>query len=131
MRKKLLLTVLISFAAHNFLSAQTAAADSLNKILKAHPTIDTIRVNLLNQLAKEIRRGKPKQADSVADLAISISEQLNYKKGKGNALAIKGAIYTVLMNHMAAKKAYAEGKELLSTVGDKSGESFLLRMEAN
>src|SRR5438045_4072390 len=99
MRKKIILLIITFVAGYNGLFAQTAAADSLRTLLNAHNVQDTVRVNTLNDLAKEIRRGNPKQADSLTNLAISLSDQLNFIRGKGNALAIKGASYSNIMDH--------------------------------
>ena len=131
MTKKILLLIVTFIASYNLLFSQTLAADSLRALLKAHHLQDTTRVNMLNDLGREIRRANPKQADSLTDLAISLSNQLNYTRGKGNALAIKGASYSNMMDHEAAKKAFAESKQLLESAGDKAGEAFLMRMQAN
>ena len=86
MTKKILLLIVTFIASYNLLFSQTLAADSLRALLKAHHLQDTTRVNMLNDLGREIRRANPKQADSLTDLAISLSNQLNYTRGKGNAL---------------------------------------------
>jgi signal transduction histidine kinase len=81
-------------------------------------------------LANELRRGKAKQADSVIDMALSLADKLNYLKGKGNALAVKGAIHSSMMDHQSAKTAFQQGEQILKKLDDKHGLAFLYRMRA-
>jgi signal transduction histidine kinase/tetratricopeptide (TPR) repeat protein len=129
MRKKILL-VIICIAAYSLLVAQSITADSLRTLLLKHPQKDTAQINLMIELAKEFRKINSKSGDSLADIAISLSDQLNYAKGKGNALAVKGAIYSGIMDHQSAKKAYEEAEQILKKVNDKHGLAYLFRMRA-
>src|SRR5262245_49786336 len=90
MRKKLPALLLLLLVGSSQLLSQANAGDSLNRLLLAHPKEDTEKVNIINQLSVVWRRPKPKATDSLINLAISISERLNYTKGKGNALAVRG-----------------------------------------
>jgi signal transduction histidine kinase len=130
MRKKLVLLIL-TFSVINGLLAQTLVIDSLKKILESHPQKDTNRVIALNAWAKEVRRASPKQSDSLTDLSFALSNQLNYDKGKGNALAVKAATLTALSKLEEAKKTFEEGRVYLEKAGDKAGLVYLLRMQAN
>src|SRR5512133_2789457 len=130
MRKQCCLLFILLFG-YAYMNAQTPQADSLQNLLKAHPQTDSIRVNLLIELAKEFRRPKPKQTDSLADLAFDMATRLNYAKGKGNALAIKAARYNERSDYPSAYKAFNEAKQILVSVNDKKGLIYLLRMEAN
>jgi signal transduction histidine kinase/tetratricopeptide (TPR) repeat protein len=131
MRKKLMLLIIIILSGYNLMFAQSPVADSLQALLKTHLQQDTTRVNLLNSLAKELRRSKPKQTDSILGLSLTLSNQLNYTKGKGNALAIKAVRYYDLSDYPSAYKAFEEGEQLLQSAGDKKGMTYLLRMKAN
>jgi len=130
MRKKLILFI-IAGLSYNILLAQIPAADSLRALLNAHPQNDTTKVTLLNNLAKELRRSKPKQTDSLVESALILSNQLNYTKGKGNALAIKATRYYDQSNYPLAYKTFDEGEQLLESIADKHGLAYLLRMRAN
>ena len=130
MRKKLTLLIL-TFLVISGLFAQTPVIDSLKKVLESHPQKDTIRVNTLNALAKELRRGKPTQSDSLTDLSLALSNQLNYDKGRGNALAIKAVVFMGKSKPDEANKAFEAGKVHLERAGDKAGLVYLLRMQAN
>jgi len=123
MRKKLiLLTIFIS--AYNLLFAQTPTADSLQRVLAGHPQQDTARVNMLILLARETRRNKPKQADSIIEVASSMSDKLNYLLGKGNLLTIKANRYYDQSNFPLAYKTYDEAKQVLQKVNDKRSMAY-------
>jgi two-component system, NtrC family, sensor kinase len=81
--KILLLVVLIlsSFIAYN----QNNTIDSLNKVLQIQKE-DTNKVNTLNELASiMIQRSDYSKSLEFANKALTLSETLNYKKGKGLA----------------------------------------------
>ena len=58
--------------------AQTPVVDSLKRKLSAHPQQDTGRVNLLNNLAIEIRRVDRTQMPTFVDEALKLAQKLNY-----------------------------------------------------
>jgi len=122
--------LLIGLISLNCLQAQTSAADSLKLQLDTHLQADTLRVDLLNALAREYRRSKPQVADSVINVAMALADQLNYTKGKGNALAVKAARYYDLSNFPASTKTFEEAKQLLELANDLKGLAFMLKTNA-
>src|SRR6476620_1061921 len=96
----------------HFLSAQSHDADSLKSLLTAHPQQDTIRVQLLNNLAREFSRNNPKRADSLLDVSLALSSHLNDLRGKGFALAVKGAIRHNVAEDSLAYKYFDESKQI-------------------
>jgi len=125
------LTALVLLLASCDLSvAQNPVIDSLSKLLQAHPKADTVRVDLLNQLARESRKNKPKQADSLVETALALSTQLNYQKGKGLALTIKAARYYDQAQYPVAYKTFDEARAILESVNDKKDLAYLLRINA-
>ena len=112
-------------------SAQSHDADSLKKLLTAHPQQDTLRVQLLNNLAREFSRNNPKRADSLLDVSLALSSHLNDLRGKGFALAVRGAIRHNVAEDSLAYKYYDESKQVLEQVGDKKGLAYMYRMRAN
>jgi C4-dicarboxylate-specific signal transduction histidine kinase/tetratricopeptide (TPR) repeat protein len=130
MRKKLLLSG-IAVICFNFLFAQQKAADSLRALLMAHPGADTGRVNLLFELARELRRNKPHQADSIIEQGLSMASRLNYAKGKGHLLTMKALRYYDLSDYPSSYKTFDEAKNILESIDDKKGLAYLLRMNAN
>ena len=131
MRNKLLLSIFLLFTSHHWLLAQTRAADSLQSLLRAHPAKDTVRVNLLYELAKELRRNKPKQADSIIATGLTLADELNYKDGSGRILIVKGTRYYDQSDYPSAYKTFDEARQLLEPLNDKKGLSYLFRMRAN
>lgn len=61
------------------------AINDLKQELKAHPTEDEKRVDLLNDLSYAYRRSSPNKIDSFAKEALRLAEVLNYQKGMGIA----------------------------------------------
>ena len=113
------------------LYAQTHNADSIKNLLTAHPRQDTGRVDLLNNLAREFVRSNGKVADSIVDLSINLSNRLNYLRGKGIALAIKGAAYHAVSEDSLAYKSFDASRQILETIHDKKALAYLFRMKAN
>ncbi|PSL43474.1 signal transduction histidine kinase [Chitinophaga niastensis] len=61
--------------------AQQPATDSLQASLKAHPGKDTVRVNLLNQIARIYFTKDASIAETYGKEALQLSDSLHYKKG--------------------------------------------------
>jgi len=131
MRKQLLLIVIAVTGCYNGLLAQQKLADSLMAALRLHTQNDTARVDLINGLAQETRRSNPKMTDSLIETAVRLSDQLNYKKGKGKALTIKANRYYDVSDFPAAGKAFEEAKQLLKSANDIRGLSALYKAQAN
>lgn len=126
MRKKLFVLILILMVSNTYLFSQIHVADSLKKLLQTHPSNDTIRINLLNELARELRRNKPKQADSVINLSLALSEQLNYKRGKGFALIIKAVRCYDQSDYPSAYKTFDEAQPILESINDKKNLAYII-----
>src|SRR4029078_12251924 len=107
MRKKISISLFGLIFSFSFLNAQVKPTDSLHNLLVSHTQEDTVRVNLLNDLAYASRRTNPGATDSLIKLAIELADKLNYTKGKGYARAIEGARYY-------AKLKYKEGDSVFA-----------------
>jgi signal transduction histidine kinase len=118
-------------AGFNFLFAQGKPADSLFNLLVSHTQQDSVRVNLLNELSFELRRGKPATADSLIKLSIALAGKLNYTKGKGYALALQGSRSYSLLKYNQADSLFKISKQLLESVNDYKDEAYLLRSWAS
>src|SRR5678816_4449849 len=102
MRKKISISLFGLIVSFSFINAQVKPADSLYNLLVNHTQEDTVRVNLLNNLAYEFRRSKPGATDSLISLAINLADKLNYSKGKGYTLALEGARYYAKLKYKEA-----------------------------
>lgn len=83
MKKYLFFVSFIILAS--LMTAQSLEIDQLKMELANHSQQDTFRVNRLNMLAFNLAL-PPENRAKLAEEAISISNQLNYAAGKGNAL---------------------------------------------
>src|SRR5690554_4775520 len=61
---------------------QQRVADSLLLVLEKHYREDTVRVNRMNDLAYAVYNNNSSMAEEYAREAGSLSDHLNYKKGK-------------------------------------------------
>jgi len=126
MRSKLLL-ICITVLCYNSLFAQKKVADSLQALLNSHTANDTVRINLMNELAKEVRRSNARLSDSLAASTLTLSDQLNYPKGKGVALALKAARLYEKSDFPGATKNFEEAKQLLESVNNVDDLAIMLR----
>ncbi len=131
MRKKLLFILLGLLAGCGALFSQASVTDSLHRLLAAHRQDDTTKVNLLNELTVALRRTNPKEADSLIAASISLSDKIDFKKGKGNALSMKAVRFYDISNFSAATTTFEEARILLESANDIRGQSYLFRMKAN
>lgn len=121
---KALLTFTFFMHLATLLDAQSKV-DSLVSLLNIHPEDDTIRVNLLLDLSKNLYGSNPDQAIKYAEEAKTISIKLNYPHGIGYALKNIGLAYygrnfpEVLINWEASLKVFIESN-------DKLGEANIL-----
>jgi two-component system, sensor histidine kinase and response regulator len=74
------------------LEAQNKSTDSLFSLLSSHTTQDSIRVNLLNEIASSYLTKDLSLADYFTNNAITLSKQINYTPGLTKALIIKASI---------------------------------------
>lgn len=131
MHKKVFILTFGLITCIHLLYAQVKPADSLLNLLVSHPQEDTSRVNLLNNLAYEWRRGKPQSTDSLIKISINLAGKLNYAKGKGYALAIQGSRFYSILKYKEADSVFVLSKQLLESVNDHKDEAYLLRSWAN
>ncbi|HKB44327.1 MAG TPA: tetratricopeptide repeat protein, partial [Chitinophagaceae bacterium] len=131
MRKKISISLFGLIVSISFLNAQIKPADSLYNLLVSHTQEDTVRVNLLNNLAFEFRKAKPEATDSLIKLAINIADKLNYTKGKGYALAIEGNRYYTKLKYKEGDSVFAIAKQLLENAKDYKDLAYMLRSWAN
>ena len=105
-------------------SQETTLADSLRRLLQtARP--DTNRVNLLNDLAWELREENPSQAIAHLDSALALARRLKFKKGEGNALNFRGVVEGMHGRSEAAISFFEQALKIRQSLGDKIGVSSL------
>jgi tetratricopeptide (TPR) repeat protein len=129
MKKQILLVAAIVIATLTF--AQQKPADSLKALLKAHPQNDTTKVQIMFDLAREVRRNDTTLMDSLGQQILKLSEQLRYPTGKGLGLTIKAVRYYDLNRLREAEKLFEEGKGILESSQYKPGLIYLYKMYAS
>lgn len=129
--RKILSIAIVAIVIFNIVYAQQKPADSLLSLLRTHSQNDTVRVDLINALTKEYRRSKPKVADSLINVALDLSNQLNYKRGRGNALTNKANRYYDLSDFSTAAKTFEEARQNLESANALKDLVYMQRMYAN
>ena len=131
MRKKISISLIGLIISFSILNAQVKPTDSLYNLLVSHTQEDTVRVNLLNNLAFEFRRSKPEATDSLIKQAIELVDKLNYPKGKGYTLALEGGRYYAKLKYKEADSVFALSKQLLESAKDNKDLAYMFRTWAN
>lgn len=94
MKKRIqILLLFFAFVTVNTIKAQNVKLDSLENLLKIHPTEDTARVNLLNSIAYFVHKDDSAKTRSYATQALELSDQINYQKGKAESIWLLGLSY--------------------------------------
>ncbi len=91
MKKKLLLLILLVNILQ--LNAKISKVDSLEQCLAKHEAMDTLKVNYLNYISFAVNASDPEKCISYALLADSLSDGLDYMKGKAASLNNQGIFY--------------------------------------
>jgi len=111
-------------------SQENRTADSLLAVLKkAKP--DTNRVNLLNDLAWELKFDDPKNAILHLDSALALSKKLGFKKGEGAALNYRGVVADIHGEPDLAIDFFQKSQRIREELGDQKGVASLLNNIAN
>ncbi len=103
--------------------AQQARLDSLLTALRNHPHEDTIKINLLTELAYiHYPYSNPDSGLVLADVAISLAQQLSYPAKLAYAYRCKGINYWSLSEYDKALEMYLKALDTYETVGDEDGK---------
>ncbi|NPA44986.1 MAG: tetratricopeptide repeat protein [Chlorobi bacterium] len=116
--KKTLISILLLIPI--FLFSQQNPIDSLITLIDK-TTIDTTKVNLLNEAAGMLRGRDNTKAMDLTKQAIEIAEKHNYKKGIADANKTLGIIYFMIGDFDKAYEASNKSKETYESIGDKNG----------
>jgi tetratricopeptide (TPR) repeat protein len=109
-----------------FCVAQTSKIDSMVKALDGLKE-DTNKVNALNTITKEYNYlGSPTIAINYGNVALQLSEKLNYKKGASLANSLLGTSYTNLSQYPKALGYYLEALKIDEETGNKRGVGLRL-----
>ncbi len=122
MKKVLHLLILIIF---NFqlltVSAQTSEIDSLENILQQYTKKDTVRVNLLNEIAYKIYLRDFEKTLIYATKANKLAEKLNFQKGRAVSFRYIGIHYYMKANYLKALEYYQKSLKIEEKLNNIKG----------
>jgi tetratricopeptide (TPR) repeat protein len=113
------LFIFLSFSTK--ILSQSNEIDSIKIELQNHKQKDTLRVNLLNDLANLYFRKDLNETLVFTDQAIVISDSLSFKKGNARGLFIKGLAFSVHLNYETAIKYYNEALYIYKELNHVNG----------
>jgi tetratricopeptide (TPR) repeat protein len=96
-----------------------SSIDSLQKVLRAHPSGDSARAVLLNTIAFEAYLTDPELSLRCAYEAIEISRQVGYLAGEAEALRQVGIVLWAQGKYSSALKNFMAGLRLAEKTNDK------------
>ncbi len=119
-----ILVVLVSIFIET--KAQNGTQDSLENRLESYHLRDTTRVNLLNELAYNLRRSNLDRSCQCAAEAKNLAEELNYKKGVAGAMNALGNCFYLRANYAEAFAFFGRAEKLNLEIDSRSGLTFSL-----
>ncbi|NUY80449.1 tetratricopeptide repeat protein [Flavobacterium sp. MAH-1] len=118
--KALFLLLCVSMVSN----AQNKVLDSLQNALRTYTRNDTVRVNLLNNVASKIFQTEPDRALQLLKESETVSTQLNYPQGKAKSLLfMANAISEKQGDQSLSEKYYQQALQIYESLHDKVGIS--------
>jgi signal transduction histidine kinase/Tfp pilus assembly protein PilF len=114
-----ILIILFSFTASVF--AQNRTIDSLENLIQNHISNDTARINLLNKAALKYSNVNLAKTLQYAIEADSLSEILNYNKGKAESMRMTGLYYRIKADYTKSLEYFNKSIAIADLVDDKNG----------
>jgi two-component system, NtrC family, sensor kinase len=118
--------VILLLCAYFTVLAQNKTIDSLEVVLSKHVQRDTIRINLLNKIAYELRRTDYEKGHRYACEADSLSDILDYKKGKAESLRMIGRYFRSKGDYAKALDYALQALKINEDIRYKSGIAYCL-----
>lgn len=97
--------------------------DSLRYILENYKSVDTVRVNLLNQIGYEYWIIDPIKSDEYGNQALTLAERLSFKPGEAFANRVIGVAHWTRGNYELGLIALLKSLNLYKELGDQLGEA--------
>ncbi len=102
------------------LSGQTNVIDSLQTLLKKRTESDTLKVNLLNEIASKTFRYSLEDARKYAEEAKELADELYYIKGQAESRKNIAFYYINKADYAKSLTNYSEAYELYQKIDDKN-----------
>jgi len=116
----LYISVLFLIFSVSALYAQNSETDSLISVLKTQK-IDTVRIQLYNQIAQKTAKENPQKALEFANKGLEISKKNNFLKGTADLYKTIGIIYFYSGENEKAFTNFFLSLETYKTMGDLNG----------
>jgi signal transduction histidine kinase/uncharacterized protein HemY len=117
MRKlNLLLFIIFQF---QFIFAQTTEIDSLENLIQQHTEKDTVRINLLNDLAWATKNIDQKECIRYAGEALELAEMKDFKKGKALSSYMLGFCYFLSSDYNKSLDYYKRSLDSYEVLGNR------------
>lgn len=121
MNKYIQITLLIfSILMFDNITAQNSKVDSLEKLLKIYNTEDTLKVNLLFEIAEEELKYNRNKSFEYSTQALELSNKLRFSKGKAKSLELIGR-YHVKTNNSLALDCFKQTLNIADSLNYKAG----------
>lgn len=120
--KQKILTQLFLFIIFLGYSQDKKNVDSLLSVIAKKP-VDTVLVNCYVKLASEYKNNEPKTAEGYANKALTLSQNIKFKKGTANAYHVLGMINSYQSNNDKALELYMLALKLNEELKDKRAMS--------
>lgn len=128
--KLLFLLICILIIDTNHTNAQATKTDSLEQTLKLHGNNDSVKVQLLNQIASRINKNDADKARSYAIQASELSDSINYQRGKFESLYLIGLSY-LRTDKQTGLRYFKEALSTAEKIDDKGLMSKCLNIIGN
>lgn len=125
MKKPRLICLMILLALYQVCGAQVNIVDSLKQVMQSSGE-DSLKVELLISICRNEYRSAPDSAIFHGKSALSLSEKLDYKRGKANAYKYIGMGYFFLEDYTETIKAWQQSLIIFEAINDKVGVSNIL-----
>ncbi|MCW3105060.1 MAG: hypothetical protein JWO09_3500 [Bacteroidetes bacterium] len=118
--RKIIFIQISLFFLHTLVIAQPKKTDSLEQLLN-ETTVDTLKVNLRNDLSRAYLQKAPEKAEEMARAALKLAEEISFKKGAANAHNNIGVILWQHGDYMAARDEFQKALAIFISLDDKAG----------
>ena len=122
-RQRILISIFLTCFLNIF--SQNKKVDSLKSELKTHTKDDTIKVDLLNNLAFMSFQSNLELTKLYMSKAEDLSNDLNYIKGKAKVLYLKGILESRKSNYKKSLLFFKRSLNYYETIQDKEGISVI------
>ncbi len=122
-KRIILLLFPLLFFISSYVSAQNQTIDSLSALLQKHVIQDTLRVNLLNDIAENFSAIQNERLLHYATQADSLSDVIGFSKGKVKSLNLIGLFYWLVSDYQKALEIHEKALSIAESTLDEHGKS--------